>query len=395
MAEADGDSTNQPASSATGNGTTSVDSLLERATQAFTALEEYVRQASAGVSTINENQVQVGAVLADAQLKLQEVSAVATQAAAAKSQVTDAQAVIATKSDHIDGAQKHADKVRGDLDRALTAAQAHVVEAEGLKSRAEAIADNVEEIQAAVTSSRADADAARNATRQALSEAQAATAEAQKLAVKADEVDSQIRLYEKNLTELTRRSDEQLNTIISLLPGATSAGLASAFDARRQTFLGPSNRWQQYFVWSIFALVIVAGTGLLQVYLNADALTYEKLIRLWLARLPIAGALIWLALYASREAALAKRLEEDYGFKAAIAASFQGFQKQMHEIHETVGADSPLAKLCYNTLAEISNPPGRIYDKHELTVSPSGEVKELVGAVTETVGKVVAKPASS
>jgi hypothetical protein len=32
--------------------------------------------------------------------------------------------------------------------------------------------------------------------------------------------------------------------------------------------------------------------------------------------LPIAAALIWLALHASHESALAKRLERDYGFKA-------------------------------------------------------------------------------
>src|SRR5258705_10676249 len=106
--------------------------------------------------------------------------------------------------------------------------------------------------------------------------------------------------------------------------------------------------------------------------------TWDVLFRLWVARLPVAGALVWLAMYASREAALAKRLEEDYGFKSAIASCFEGFRKQMSEIGPTVAADSPLGKLCDNTLSTIANPPGRIYDKHQLTVSPTDELKQAL-----------------
>jgi hypothetical protein len=82
-------------------------------------------------------------------------------------------------------------------------------------------------------------------------------------------------------------------------------------------------------------------------------------------------------LHASHESALAKRLEEDYGYKAAIAQSFEGFQKQMAEIGEEAAAGSPLAKLCEDTLSTIASPPGRIYDKHQLTATPVKEAKEL------------------
>jgi hypothetical protein len=49
-----------------------------------------------------------------------------------------------------------------------------------------------------------------------------------------------------------------------------------------------------------------------------------------------------------------------------------------------VHADSALAKLLDNTLATIANPPGRIYDKHELTVSPTEELKQAAKNVTKT-----------
>ena len=134
---------------------------------------------------------------------------------------------------------------------------------------------------------------------------------------------------------------------------------------------------------------LLALTGLWNVYSANSLLGWDDLARLWIARLPIAGALIWLALHASRESALAKRLEEDYGYKAAIASSFQGFQKQMAEIGAKAPVGSPLAKLCDDTLSTIASPPGRIYDKHRLTVSPTGD---LADAATKAISPVKPGP---
>ena len=87
----------------------------------------------------------------------------------------------------------------------------------------------------------------------------------------------------------------------------------------------------------------------------------------------MAAALVWLALHASREAALAKRLEEDYGYKAAIATSFLGFHKQMTEIGSAAESNKPLAKLCRDVLTTMASPPGRTYEKHKLTITPADQ----------------------
>lgn len=107
---------------------------------------------------------------------------------------------------------------------------------------------------------------------------------------------------------------------------------------------------------------------------------------LWLVRLPIAGALVWLALHASHEAALAKRLEEDYGYKATVASVLMGFQKQISEVGKDATTNPSLAKLLDNTLTTIAAPPGRIYDKHKLTTSPSGELAEAAKAAAQISG---------
>lgn len=316
--------------------------------------------------------------LADGLEVLEKLKAAGTAALAAKTKIEDEQAVIATKSSHIQGAQEHADKVRAELDRLLTAASLLVTEAEGHKSRTQSASDTAAELLASLRSGKAVADADAAATAASKDVAKSAAQTSKSLAERAEAIESKVIAYEKRLTELEEQASKQLETITGLLPGATAAGLAHAFDDRRKKFLDPSDRWQKIFVGSLIALVILALSGLWTVYRGDSVPSWDALARLWIARLPIAGALIWLALHASRESALAKRLEEDYGYKAAIATSFLGFQKQMAEIGQQVQEGAPLSKLCQDTLSTIGSPPGRIYDKHQLTVTPAGELAKAM-----------------
>ncbi|MDB5813846.1 MAG: hypothetical protein JWN23_963 [Rhodocyclales bacterium] len=336
-------------------------------------------------SAAQASQSAVEGIRSEMEARAAELSAIASQAVASKSQIADYQAVIATKSEHIQAAQEHADKVRGELDRTLTTATRQATEAEGLKDRAQSATDTANELLAEIRASKGAVDGDAEAITEVRLEGKASAEALKVLADKAETVQGQIAAYELRLKQLEDQSKQQLETIVGLLPGATSAGLAHAFDARRQTFLQPQQRWQWLFITSVVMLAILAITGLWHVLQATGEQSYDQLLRLWLARLPVAGALVWLALHASRESALAKRLEEDYGYKATIAASFLGFNKQMSEIGKTAEAGSPLAKLCADTLTTIASPPGRIYDKHQLTVSPVDELKDLAKTVQETL----------
>jgi hypothetical protein len=364
---------------------------LARLQADITRLQAILAATEADRTTLQDRLNQSAALLAKIEAQQADTSATAALAAAAKTQITDAQGVIATKSAHIQDAQAHADKIRGELDRTLTAAQAQLTEVEGNKDRAKIAADTATAQQAATAASKtageADALVVKNA-------AVAATADAlttKKLADKAAAVETHVAGYESRLADFEQRAAKQLQDILDLLPGATSAGLAHAFDKRRNTFLEPGKRWQWIFVGSILALALLAVTGLFQVY-NDGTLTYGELFRHWLSRAPIAASLVWLALHASRESSLAKRLEEDYGYKSAIASSFQGFQQQMREIGATAAPNSPLVKLCDDTLSTLASPPGRIYEKHALTVTPTTEIAAIAKA---TVDAVMAKKSES
>ena len=328
------------------------------------------------VASAQARLVEATQAAAAAQTRLAEAAQAATAALAARTQITDLQAVIAAKSAHIQDAQTHADAVRSELDRLQTLAGQHATEAEGQRSRAQLASDAVAELLSNVRSLKAVAETEASTAQQQSEAATVAANVARGLANVAGTTEKRIADYEGRLNELIELAQERLETITDLLPGATAAGLAHAFDDRRKTFLKPSTRWQWLFVSSVGVIVALAASGLWHVYQSGQPLTWDELARLWVARLPIAGALIWLALHSSREAALAKRLEEDYGYKAAIATSFLGFQKQMTEIGKDAGEGSPLAQLCADTLSTIASPPGRIYDKHKLTVTPSGEAAD-------------------
>jgi hypothetical protein len=355
-------------------------------------LEERARNAQAILVTLGTLQesarASVAAIsnsLAEAQAKQAEITTVATQAISARTQISDQQGVIATKSEHIQNAQEHADKVRADLDRALTAAQQQATATEGHSSGAKSAAEAASKILADIRSTKGSADAELAAAAAARRQSEEALAVAKALSEKAATIEARVLAYEADLEKMKRESEAQLATITGLLPGATAAGLASAFDARRKSFLLPSSRWQLVFILSLLAIIALTGSALWNLISAGTAPTYDELFRMWLARAPVMIALVWLALHASHEGGLAKRLEEDYGYKAAIAACFEGFKKQMAEVGATVQPNSPLAHLLENTLQTIAAPPGRIYDKHSLSATPAGEATQFAKQVNETL----------
>lgn len=129
-------------------GSPSVDEILRNARITMGTITELAETAKAAAMATVESQRLTATALADTQTKLAEITTAATQALAAKTQIADDQSVIATKSDHIQNAQVHADTVRASLDRTLTAATQQATEVEGQKSRAQSAADTVTELLA-------------------------------------------------------------------------------------------------------------------------------------------------------------------------------------------------------------------------------------------------------
>lgn len=356
-------------------------SLLSNAEKATERAAQSAEAAKVAELHAMTSQTSIAALHLEIEAKNTDIDVVRTSVMAARDQINVSTSAIETSVESVKQFATQIETIHNDLNHILSIAKQCNIENESQQARAQNAADAATGLLLAI---RADKDVTTvhgGEIKTARDSAVDASSKLVALAAKAENVEEIIAAHEARLAELKTQCAEQLASISALLPGATSAGLAHAFDARGKTFLKPGARWQISFVVSLLLLVALSISGILQIYKSDHILSYDELLRLWLTRLPVAGALLWLALHSSRESALAKRLEEDYGYKSVIASSFLGFHEQMLKIG-TVPHDAPIAQLCINTLATIANPPGRIYDKHNLTVSPTTELKDTVEILT-------------
>lgn len=185
-----------------------------------------------------------------------------------------------------------------------------------------------------------------------------------------------VQTYEEELKRLSVDFEALHNKIEALLPGATSAGLASAFRDQKARFNGPQKTWLTTFILTILALLAVGALGLNG--LVNEPITWDSTLRHVVSRLPVAVPLLWLALYAGRNYMLALRLQEDYAYKEAVSTSFEGYRREMASIPVSGDQLGPILTLCENVLRTLGQRPGRLYDGKHDDVTPLTPITKLL-----------------
>jgi hypothetical protein len=190
--------------------------------------------------------------------------------------------------------------------------------------------------------------------------------------------------FESRLAEQLKSSEGLVQRMEGLLPGATSTGLASSFNAQKMRFKGPQERWLKVFITCIVLLCFLSLPGLYSYFhalLNGHPVDGSWSQAWWnlAMRLPIVAPLIWLGIYAGRNYMLSLRLEEDYAYKEAISTAFEGYKREMEKIAAgDTTSPSPLTILCTNVLRAIAERPGRIYEGKHQDINLATEVKEAI-----------------
>jgi hypothetical protein len=187
--------------------------------------------------------------------------------------------------------------------------------------------------------------------------------------------------HEKRVEALTQELQGLVDKVEGLLPGATSAGLASSFNKQRSRFERPQRQWLLTFVICIGVLVLLA----LPSFLSAVGWTSHPTDQSWtsalrslILRLPIMAPVVWLAIYAGRNYMMSLRMEEDYAYKEAISTAFEGYKREMEKITGDENQNpTPLTTLCTNILKAIAERPGRIYEGKPRDINLLGEIQSL------------------
>ena len=195
------------------------------------------------------------------------------------------------------------------------------------------------------------------------------------------EIEARIQTNEEHLKALFSKTKELHKTAQELLPGAASAGLASAFSTRKKDFGKRRIVWGAIFFLSIISLFFIVSVLYLDMFGLGDSTSiFERPILYLLKRLALASPFIWLAIYAGRRHSQALRLEEDYAYKEVLSRSFEGYKKQILEIDamEKEGTDATEKKGTMNlvdkVLFALSLHPDRIYGGKQEDITPTGAI---------------------
>jgi hypothetical protein len=200
--------------------------------------------------------------------------------------------------------------------------------------------------------------------------------------------------HEQQVEALEVQLQKLIVRVEGLLPGATSAGLASSFNKQRSRFEGPQKQFLRTFVVCIAVLVLLA----LPSFLSAIGWTAHPTDQTWNAawrnlilRLPMVLPVVWLAVYAGRNYMMSLRMEEDYAYKEAISTAFEGYKREMEQITASDGANpTPITILCTNILRAIAERPGRIYEGKQRDINLMTEIQGAVEKSAELSKKKIA-----
>lgn len=188
---------------------------------------------------------------------------------------------------------------------------------------------------------------------------------------------------------------EELNKQIeNLLPGATSAGLSSAYNEMRNKFSSSAKCYSLGFYLSLIVLSIV-------IYSVRDLLIIKEIpfhqglgISLFAlfgnfsVKLPFILPALWLVIFISKRRSEAERLTQEYTHKESLAKSYDSYKKQIEKLSEEEQSKL-LPVLMENMIKAIALNPAETLDKKHQSDSPISEAlkdKNFIDSIVDKVG---------
>jgi hypothetical protein len=172
--------------------------------------------------------------------------------------------------------------------------------------------------------------------------------------------------------------------IESLLPGANSAGLATAYRVMKEGFDIPIKLYTKLFYGSL--LLLVCGAFVLALDSISWPLTikfvdipqWDTILRALMFKVPFVAPVVWLALFSSTRRSQYERLQQEYAHKEALAKSYDSYKKQLNELKD--GSDELLKELLRNAIQAISfNASVTLDGKHESKLPAHQFLENLSG----------------
>lgn len=188
----------------------------------------------------------------------------------------------------------------------------------------------------------------------------------------------QIHATEDALADSKKKLEEQQGRVEALIPGATSAKLASAFKDRKDQIAEGNSGW--------VVLLVLAALGLVAVGIVSIVSPGDHFWTTLPARAIVVIGLFFIEEFARRNYNIKMRLSESYGYKEVLSRSFYGYKNEIKGMKvplEGPGGQSCEAEalLVKSFLDALSDEPGRsIFDKEKSPALSERLLTKLVDA---------------
>lgn len=196
------------------------------------------------------------------------------------------------------------------------------------------------------------------------------------------EANELVETSKRHLTETIAKQENILNeteqlkqTVRDLLPGATSAGLASSFSDRARKLNMPR------LIWGVSFIATLSVLG----YFSFHAISFMDTAKYWtflLERAPLSVPFIWLGWFSAIQYLNSTKLQEDYEFKTAASKAFVGYKDHM-EFMSTINSNNDPSVNVMNNLANktvdiLATEPGRLLGKSHEDALPSNIINRII-----------------
>lgn len=153
------------------------------------------------------------------------------------------------------------------------------------------------------------------------------------------ELDQRIAHLVKLENEQRVKHKAMFEEIESLLPGATSAGLASAYRSLKEKFSNPIRFYTALFYGALLLLVIAAMIMSTQELRFSpfsikfiEIEEWDYVLKALMFKAPFILPAVWLAIFSSTRRSQYERLQQEYAHKEALAKSYEGYKKQILDL---------------------------------------------------------------
>lgn len=175
--------------------------------------------------------------------------------------------------------------------------------------------------------------------------------------------------------------------IEGLIPGAVSAGLASAYKELKDSFDVSIALYSKIFYFSLLgiflagSMLIIKDIGFWHITL-IDLTNPIHLVSNLIYKLPILVPALWLAIFASKRRSEDRRLQQEYAHKEALAKSYQSFKMQIESLNKP--DDALMKQLLEKAITAIAfNASATLDGKHGDKIPFIGALETIAEKLTE------------